>query len=519
MPTYVAGDVRGIQEYIFGSPRLLEMRGGSALIDFFDHAVVPAFAQHFRGEAIFSGGGNFLLVFDALENGQLATLSEGLVNTFFDLTAGPALALVTHTSDLPFPQVYRELGRQLRQAKRMPSGTEQLVSMPFLKRCESCGRETADRAFRQPPPAAAEERQWLGPACIRKHEMHAAIRQAAQQGKTARQPFFAPWSVDEVWAMVPSFTALRQGTGTAPKDFWELVGEDDLAILVADGNDLGSWFEDLDVVAFKETSLRIDKGMQQAVDQAAAALAQTGEDLGLQVLICGGDDLVVALPARRALRFARVLFDYFVVEHPDDGRLAGLAAGLVISNPGFPFLQGYGLAKGLLARAKARCRDDSLPSTIDFLRLTSSHAPSLSGLLDAVEGHDGGENGWAFGVAGPYSLPELDELLILGERLAKEVTASQRGRLREVLSPCQSEETLNEHWKVPARVVDQLLTWWRRQAASGKAPPFDEPLASKAPPAGFLKAERRKLADGRQRTYQRFVLADALLLAAHGGTP
>jgi hypothetical protein len=64
VPTYTAGDVRSIQEYIFGSPRLLEMRGASALIDFFDRVAMPALIAKAGGRTIFSGGGNFLARFD-----------------------------------------------------------------------------------------------------------------------------------------------------------------------------------------------------------------------------------------------------------------------------------------------------------------------------------------------------------------------------------------------------------------------------------------------------------------------
>src|SRR5947209_3998921 len=289
MPTYVAGDVRSIQEYIFGSPRLLEMRGASALIDFFDRAAIPALVNRFEGEPVFSGGGNFLASFEGED--RAVGFMESARIAFLDLTGSDGIALASLTREVASADDPKEISRLLRQAKRSAEGARQLASMPFLKRCESCGRESADVSF--PIPGAADERrQWVGPICARKHRMLSDLREVGSR-PPGQGPKHSVHGLPEALPIPVVTERLRRAR--LPADFQELAGEGDLALVVADGNGLGEWFEELDFGAIRELSAAVDTALRFALDEATEAAFPGDPHPSLQVLICGGDDLVVAL--------------------------------------------------------------------------------------------------------------------------------------------------------------------------------------------------------------------------------
>ncbi len=232
----------------------------------------------------------------------------------------------------------------------------------------------------------------------------------------------------------------------------------------------------------------------------------------LQVLICGGDDLVVALPARHGIRFAMELLRKFEVEKPTEpGRTTGMAAGLLFSKPSFPFRQAHTLADSLLGRAKARCRQDGVQAALDFHRVTATQVQSLEQERATIERpeQDSG-TAWSYGAAGPYTPEELEDLLGLASRLA-DVTASQRGRLREILSPRDDgpDTRLHAVWQVPERVVAELSAWLARQDQEKR--PFA--LDPEVPPLPDLLRSETVHAEGKTRTYHRLALADALVLS------
>jgi hypothetical protein len=503
MTVYVAGDVRSIQDYIFSSTRLYEMRGASALLSFFDRAVVPQLVSDFGGKVISSGGGNFLAEF---EERPIEELVAAVKDAFFDLTGGHDVAIEALATELPFPAAQAELHRRLRRRKHQPEEARASASMPFLKRCESCGREPADVDWPLPGAAAGDpRRQWLGPACHRKRLMHKALAEQARTGRPARQGVHGVAELLDVSPIHPRLVG-----ADPPPDFETLVGEDDLATLVADGNGLGDWFAERERDSFRDLSKHIANAFETAISAALDEAYPGVSNPQIQVLVCGGDDLVVALPARHALRFARALLESFRVTDPDrPERQTGLAAGLLLSKHSFPFRQAHALAEELLHRAKARCQEEGLLSALDFLRVTATHVRSLARELEQRERDNSVDRGWSYGAAGPYTLEELGRLLDLAEELRRKVTPSQRGKLREILSPRDDgpETPLDPEWQVPQRLVAELRAWSLRQDQE----PFDQPLATNW--TRFVRTQRRELSGGGHRIYQRWQLHDALILA------
>lgn len=509
MTVYVAGDVRAIQGYVFGSPRLLEMRGASRLLDLFDRRVVAELVKIHDGELGFSGGGNFLARFQ--DAASAAPFEEAVANAFLDLTGSDGLTLVRVEGTGEFPRDQERIGCKLRWAKRQGGPPVALDSMPFLRRCDSCGREAPEVASRMGQPED-DEPQWIGPVCARKREMHAAARTAAKQRERSQrvpvfglpQPVELPPFEDDLEAAAP------------PKDFLDLVGDDDLGVVVADGNGLGDWFQELEWEAYTELSRTVDRRLRDALREAeeeAKALVQR-DDRGLPVqrLIVGGDDLVAALPARLAVPFARALLQGFEVGHPTEPQEPKrLSAGVVLAKASFPFQQAHRLAEELLGRAKERSRREEGAATLDLLRVRGSHVQDLAGEIGAVERGSETANRWSYGASGPFTLGELDDLLALADAL-REVSPSQRGRLREILSPRSDGEhtPVDAEWEVPRRVKGELGHWVGRQDGEIRDRLFTMDRK------GMERIRRvEDLHDGRRVV--RLKLADALTLADLGG--
>lgn len=493
MTVYIAGDVRAIQDYVFGSPRLLEMRGASALLDAFDRSIVPRRVKAAGGELAFAGGGNFLARWADEGDERAEAFADAIRSVFFDLTGSDGLTVIRVADDRPFEQAHARVTRELVLAKRESPETRQLASMPFLKRCESCGREAADIASRL--GSDPDRPQWVGPICHRKRRMHGSLRRLKKAAEGFELRLTAARERYRVPPLIPRLQ--RQAT---PRDFRELVGDDDLAVVVADGNGLGEWFDGSTWQQFGDLSKRVSGTLAASLEGALETVFPGDTRLDVQILIAGGDDLVAALPAHHALRFAREVVERFRVARPEgDDKTKGMAAGVLLAGPSFPFRAAHALASQLLHRTKARCRDDDLVSALDFHRVKGTHVQSLSAELQAVErGADG--RAWSYGASGPFRPAELDDLLKLADRLRSTVSASQRGVLREILSPRDDgpHTPVDGTWGVPIRVVEELALWHGRQVEQ----PFD------LEPEKLVARTRTRAGD----PIVRLRLADALLL-------
>jgi hypothetical protein len=465
--SYVGGDIRGVQDFIFASTRLFEARGASTLIDFFDRCAVPHLVEAAGGKTVFSGGGNFLASFPP--DAKLEPFLEAARLAHIDLTGEPyGVALARTEAPAGFQKGREEVEAGLRAQKRAPDLTVPASGLPFWKRCESCARAPAGQRSQ-----VGETDDWVCGACVRKRWAFQTLRESQGESRQTRLGFaclFHDRSCD--------LPLLPYANDLAGFNYERDVGhvadrEREVGFVLADGNGLGEWFascgsED----EYQKLSQRVDTKLRSALVEASKAAFPKGRDarrLPMQVLICGGDDLLAVVPAARALPFARCFLETFVVERPGE-HPKGAASGVLICNERFPFRQAHDLAEALLREAKRKCRAPVQPadpaSALDFHRVTTSMVQSLAQERAAIrrEGRDasGIEIEWSYGAAGPYTPRDMEELAELARALER-VTRSQRGLLREILSPLDDGPGTATERGVPALVLERIRAWNERQ--------------------------------------------------------
>jgi hypothetical protein len=232
-----------------------------------------------------------------------------------------------------------------------------LFSLPVLQQCQEAGNGPASygqRYRRERDPARREEERWIG--------------LPARQRKDSWQRFKSGQTRD--------IASLMGRILQLPKieTFEQLCGDEYLALLHADGNGLGKLqaaiaerCKGLEREARIEAFFhRMRTTMRRALQKAAENL-QADQRQGLQILMLGGDDLLVACRASLALPFARHLAD--ALDEIQRGAEAPLTLGIgvAIAKPAFPFHRLHEIAEELASSAKRLARGLEKPvSVVDW---------------------------------------------------------------------------------------------------------------------------------------------------------
>jgi len=248
-------------------------------------------------------------------------------------------------------------------APELPSAATALFSLPLLQQCQEAGNGPATKIHKYPRPDGGEEAKLIG--------------QAAQQRKIKWRQFKRNQTKD-IAALMSA--ALR----LPPTETFEaLCGTDYLALIHADGNGLGKAAQ---AAAEGKTGLEREAAMEnffhtmrvtlrralmQAVDKLYEDKTLCGtERAGLQILMLGGDDLLLACRAPLALPLVRCLAQALAdIQKPPSANAAALTlgVGVAIAKPAFPFHRLHDLAEELAASAKRLVRTLDTPvSVIDW---------------------------------------------------------------------------------------------------------------------------------------------------------
>ncbi len=353
-----------VQTWLFSVPRLRAMVGANTLLGETMRASLPDLARQSGKWSLVSAAGGYPNADpedplkshdDPAADARQGILArdgghfEAVFSTGADAFADAAADLLRR--ELPGLRFRISIDRS-EQNKRQVSLSTQL---PVLAPCEWTGRGVASVKIHQ-----GTEQALVSLDVSRRHE--AARR--AEQGQAS-----------DLASLLAATTKLRDLP--RPNTFQGLAGMGYLALILADGNGVGSAavVNDLEQQAkfFHRNRVLLRRALKEAIDAECVDMSSAP----LLPLMLGGDDLLIICRAETALPFVIKLCQTLAEIQDGDGSpfKLTLGVGVVFARPNIPVHRLHEVAEQLAASAKRRFRGfstDGYRSVVDWAVYTTS---------------------------------------------------------------------------------------------------------------------------------------------------
>ncbi len=387
-------------------------------------------------------GGHFIAVFDEDEKASQfmreaeTLLAEELPGVLYEISKKPWSE--ADDSQEKSEQVFHEIAAQ----------EEHLADLPVLQVCQETGREPASAQEKQEKPEEPEDQK--KPKKDRPWEARSVT-----QRKDYGDQFYGGKTKDIIGLLGET---LHPKKWKNPRDLQDLTSGGYLALIHADGNGIGKRYNDWrDKKVENETAIQKEArgeaffhSMRVVVRRAVVdALKETfdafPEKLArpYQVLMLGGDDLLMVCRADRALDFAnhyaRELENWVLA----DGKKLHVAIGVAIAQETYPLHRLHELAESLASSAKRLYRapdGKARKSVIDWQVVTTSW---FSGVAEArrqaerVVYETGDKTETLLLTKRPYTTEDLSKILKNTKDLDLVDVGAARSPLRALRSACE----------------------------------------------------------------------------------
>ena len=408
-------DTPSIRKYVFGTDPLNEVRGASARLDWLNRDEMRRVLREHVGladgaanvEKVYANGGSAQFIVRKCNEVAVKTACQSMVRYIQEQTGGE-VRVVYGIAPLEDEALYRDAVRmahfRLRCQREFGSGYFSASTVPTIMECRSASHLPA-----------AHRVDW-GAEGIEMLSM--ASRQKAREGRQARDHGIwagwmshlqdaGPWPDKECWQNL----RCKGITDIGERSSWRNY----IGVVYADGNAMGKIVQILDrPETCRQFSRIVDESIREAcfaglggicgqeVDHVRKAIDQDGqfEPLPADILLLGGDDLLVAVPADRALDFALHVTDRFesltldkIAALQDEtarqffkDRLGDngftISCGIAIARSTYPFYLSLDLAEQLLKNAKRQDSRGTSPAPqgtahIDFHVVAGANSHSL----------------------------------------------------------------------------------------------------------------------------------------------
>jgi len=451
----IAFDTNHIKSYVFGTNKLKEIRGASSLLDKLNRNETVNEAKKFRNMIeVYAYGGSALFVVDS---DKAEEIGKAVQRLYHEQTGGGASITyaIQHIPDysvknimtdedlggnVMMSDVLKLLRLRLRMAKDSLSmdGTAQevkqayteptsiaLPSHPLLSTCDSCGDAYAQDVWRDSEDPGDEG--FYCRRCMGKREEDKDVKMMLRIRRKADLPNETLWgriirSLGNDY--LPSDGSIPQ----RPQDFNDFRGfthgKEYLGLIYADANGMGKAMEKQpSLQKLREFAEKIDDAvfatMGQAITTHLPLQGAKGKTFPFDVLLIGGDDIVLVTPADKAMQVAQTLGDSF---HKTTGET--LSIGAVLAPVKYPFALLYSLVDETLKAAKksgaklqkgtnSNSNDDKQDKTrVNFVVVTGN--TSLGYQKQYSEMHrepEGGNKNEFYATLRPYALSDLNWLI------------------------------------------------------------------------------------------------------------
>jgi CRISPR-associated protein Cmr2 len=498
----LSADTDKVKSYVFESPRLPEMRGGSLILEELnDKKSIKAkiLGKYELPEdcIIYSSGGSILMfVPDCLRD----EIKEDIEKRYLEKTITATITVVTETFSYaqfcfgldssaakPFGELVDLMAYKIRRAKQERKYAPFCETIPFARLCDSCGI----RPVSQMVPEPGERPARLCQSCCKKRVT----------GRDNRG-----YLLKSIQEKLPSIREKFDGCEN-PSDLGTIAnvsGDGYIGLIYADGNGIGKKMENLS---------SCDEYRQFARDMSEATSVEicrtlaipnfiTEDDDGVRrhgiEMLCGlgSDDVMAVVPGKYALDLAVKMCRAF--QDRMSSHDATMSAGVIIAPYSYPVYYLEEICEQLLKSAKNKSRDQVDEATIDFWAITSQEV-----ITSDLETYRKQAMEMRLNVKGdrlvlyerPYTLERLQRLLYWARKFDEEkFPQNQLYGLREVLEEGRMQANLYYLYQLSrmSRENRKLMRCFANDWYAGDTAFF--PWKETAKPAGY-KAYSTPIAD------------------------
>jgi len=417
----IAFDTDHIKGYVFATNKLKEIRGASSLLDYLNREIMCQEAEKYGAECIYANGGSGLF---SIETAQAEDFGREVQQEYRDRTAGGASITYVHE---PLPEgneniadILKLLQWRLQEKKLRPPDFIALPSNPFMRPCDSCGVEYA-----APEESEEQRADMIEPG--EQDELYCKICQTKRVRDNDVKTFISRWPANRQNIPEPLWESILNRLGQLdyklrpwpdlrsadrPPDFnaFSLLKgtKNYLGLIYADANNMGRAIQECrSLPQLEQFATRIDNAIYDAVCAAIAKYLRIEDHLNPQalraaglndpilpfdILMLGGDDVMMVVPASVAFDVALMIAEKFrdLASDPDTPRT--LSAGVALVPVKYPF----GLARSIVettlkfaktASADARAQASGAPvddTRINFLVVTGGSSSNFKAVYNSV---------------------------------------------------------------------------------------------------------------------------------------
>ncbi len=462
----VALDTDHIKGYVFGTNRLKEIRGASSLLDRLNRDVMRKLAEKsYDGVTIYVNGGSGLFLIDSAKAVEFGTqvqreyrrLTAGGASITYVVQSLPAGAPDT-LEDLemimryPMPNTLALLRYRLREQKGHPHAHINEPSDPLMRLCDSCG------IFYAVERVPIEEAYYCQ-SCLNKQVEDGDVKEYITTWigrQKPRKDFESPlWK--EVLERLQRYNYYLPDDTERPEDL-NVFGEfrqakDYLGLIYADANGMGKKFEELSTLReVQDFAQKIDEAVYWAMckvisDRLPVKEPRESRVFPFDILLIGGDDIVLVTPAAQAMPVAYALAERFYTltngEQRQDSReqaeTHSLSVGVVLAPTNYPFSLMFNLVEDTLKFAKMdgskvveQEKHAYEKTRINFLVVSGNTSQSFGKVYKLL--HQKKSQHSFYATMRPYTLEQLKFLLeMLQEGSRRALGRTKLHQLREAI--------------------------------------------------------------------------------------
>ena len=399
-------DTPSIKKYVFGTDPLNEIRGASARLDRLNREDMERCLKEYPGmgrvEKIYANGGSAQFLVHSCDAATIKEACENMVRYIREQTGGEVgvvYGIAPFKDDASYPGAARMAHFQLRCQREFATCHRSASLIPIMMGCESASDLPASQISRDGDILSKS-------SYVKAEEGRNTRHYGLWSGWMEHLADTGPWSAKEHWQEL----RCKRITEIGDRSSWDGY----LAVVYADGNAIGKFVQTIDQPeTFRQFSRIVDESIREAcfsslnqilkpeIDKVREVSEQQRhlELLPADILLLGGDDLLVAVPADRALDFALMVTNEF--ERLTKEKIAGLSdaetqffrdrlgsegftisCGVAVARSNYPFYLALDLAEQLLKNAKRQdpyTRQDAGQDTarIDFHVVAGANSYTL----------------------------------------------------------------------------------------------------------------------------------------------